>query len=213
MAGTDRKRVSRFGLDTVLGSGEEGDLAVAADGTGVSGVAGRYAIALYDLADEKGALDAVAGDLAALQKLIDESDDFRRFIKSPVLSRGDQSKGIAAISEKAQLAPLTRQFLGLVAANRRLFALPGMITGYQEILADRRGKAAAHVTSAAPLDDTQRTSLIEALKKSVGRNVDIVTKVDPSILGGLIVKVGSRMVDSSIKSQLQRLKLAMKGVG
>jgi F-type H+-transporting ATPase subunit delta len=165
------------------------------------------------LADEKGAIDAVAGDLSSLQKMIDDSEDFRRFIKSPVLSRTDQSKGIAAIAEKAQLSPLTHKFLGLVAANRRLSALPGAIAGFRAILAERRGQATAQVTSAAPLSDGQVASLVEALKKAVGRNVDIVSKVDPSILGGLIVKVGSRMVDSSLKSKLQRLKLAMKGVG
>ena len=184
-----------------------------ADDVRVSGVAARYASALYDLADEKGALDAVAGDLAALQQMFDGSDDFRRFIKSPVISRDDQSKGIAALAAKAQLSPLAHKFLGLLAVNRRLFALPGVIAGFRAILADRRGEATAQVTSAAPLSDSQTTALIEALKKAIGRKVDIATKVDPSILGGLIVKVGSRMVDSSLKSKLQRLKLAMKGVG
>jgi len=186
---------------------------VPADGVGVSGVAARYASALYELADEKGAIDAVAADLTTLQKMVDESDDFRRFIKSPVFSRADQSKGIAALAEKAQLSPLTLKFLGLLASNRRLSALPGAIVGFRAILAERRGQATAQVTSAAPLSAGQTSSLAEALKKSIGRNVDIVSKVDPSILGGLIVKVGSRMVDSSLKSKLQRLKLAMKGVG
>jgi F-type H+-transporting ATPase subunit delta len=186
---------------------------VATEVARASGVSGRYAAALYDLANEKGALDAVADDLASLQKMIDESDDFRRFIKSPVISRADQSKSIAAIADKAQLGPITRNFLGLVAQNRRLFALPGMIAGYRAILADRRGHTPAHVTSAAPLSDSQHMSLADALKKSVGRTVDITAKVDPAILGGLIVRVGSRMVDSSLRSKLQRLKLAMKGVG
>jgi len=186
---------------------------VATDVAGVSGVSGRYANALYDLADEQGVLDAVAGDLASLQKMIDDSDDFRRFIKSPILSRADQAKGINAIIDKAQLSPTTKKFLGLVAQNRRLFALPGMIKGYRMILAQRRGQATAEVTSAAPLSDSQRMSLTDSLKKSVGKSVDIVSKVDPSILGGLIVRVGSRMVDSSLRSKLQRLKLAMKGVG
>ena len=183
------------------------------DAAGVSNVAGRYAAALYELADDRGAVDAVAADLSTLQKMFEDSDDFRRFIKSPILTRADQSKGIGAIAEKSQLSPLTRQFLGLVAANRRLFALPGMIAGFRAILADRRGQATAQVTSAAPLNDNQTASLIDALKKAIGRNVDIIAKVDPSILGGLIVRVGSRMVDSSLKSKLQRLKLAMKGVG
>ena len=184
-----------------------------ADDVRVSGVAGRYASALYDLADEKGALDAVAADLTALQKMIDESDDFRRFLKSPVISRIEQSKAMAAIADKAQLSPISLKFLGLLAANRRLFALIGVIAGFRAILAERRGEATAQVTSAAPLSDAQTASLIEALKKAVGRNVGIATQIDPSILGGLIVKVGSRMVDSSLKSKLQRLKLSMKGVG
>jgi F-type H+-transporting ATPase subunit delta len=179
----------------------------------VSGVSARYAQALYDLADDKGAIDAVAADLTSLQKMIADSEDFKRFIKSPIIGRNEQSKAIAAIAEKAQFSPLAHKFLGLLAANRRLFALPDIITGFRQILADRRGQATAQVTSAAPLTDAQTTSLIEALKKSVGRNVDIISKVDPSILGGLIVKVGSRMVDSSLKSKLNRLKLVMKGVG
>ncbi len=184
-----------------------------ADASGVGNVAGRYAAALYDLADEKGALDTVAADLAALQAMIGASDDFRRFIKSPIISRAEQSKGIAALADKAQLSPIVRQFLGLVAANRRLFVLDEMIRGFNAILADRRGDASAEVTAAAPLSDSQTMALTEALKKSLGRNVQIVTKVDPSILGGLVVKAGSRMVDSSIKSKLQRLKLSLKGVG
>jgi F-type H+-transporting ATPase subunit delta len=186
---------------------------VPADASGVGNVAQRYAAALYDLADEKGALDIVAADLNSLQAMIDASDDFRRFIKSPVINRTEQSKGIAALAEKAQLSPIARQFLGLVSANRRLFALDQMIRGYNAILADRRGHAAAEVTAAAPLSDSQAMALKDALSKTVGRNVQVVTKVDPSILGGLIVRVGSRMVDSSIKSKLQRLKLALKGVG
>lgn len=186
---------------------------MAAEAEGVSGVAARYAAALYDLADEQGALDAVAADLKGLSGLISDSEDFRRFIKSPVLSRTDQGKGIGAIADKAGLKPLTRKFLGLVAANRRLFALPGMINGFLAILAKRRGEVTAEVTSASTLSDAQSASLIAALKQTVGRAVALTTKVDPTILGGLIVKVGSRMVDSSLKSKLQRLKLVMKGVG
>lgn len=139
---------------------------MATDVAGASGVSGRYASALYDLADEKGALDAVAADLANLQSMIDESDDFRRFIKSPILSRADQSKGVNAIVEKAQLSPITKKFLGLAAQTRRLSALPGMIRGFREILAERRGQAAAEVTSAAPLSDSQRMSGLLISSKS-----------------------------------------------
>jgi F-type H+-transporting ATPase subunit delta len=186
---------------------------VAAEADGVSGLAARYASALYDLADEQGALDAVAADLKALQALIADSDDFRRFIKSPVMSRADQGKGIAAIGGRAGLKSLTMKFLGLVAANRRLFALPGMIKGFLSILAQRCGELTAEVVSATKLSDAQTASLIATLKQSAGRTVALTAKVDPSILGGLIVRLGSRMIDSSIKSKLQRLKLVMKGVG
>ena len=177
------------------------------------GLAARYATALYELADEQKALDTVAGDLKSLQKMIDESEDFRRFIKSPVFSRGDQAKAINALAEKATLSALTQKFLGLVAANRRLFVLPSMIAAYLEMLATNRGEVTAEVISAIQLSDAQTSAITVALKQTAGRTVSLTSKIDPSILGGLIVRVGSRMVDSSIKSKLQRLKLAMKGVG
>ena len=182
---------------------------MAAHGAGVGGLAARYASALYDLADEQAAID----DLNTLKAMLGHSEDFARFIKSPVLSRDDQSRGIAAIASAAQVSALTQKFLGLVARNRRLFALPGMIQGFLEILAERRGQQTAEVTSAVALTDAQISALSSALKASGGRTVAVSTKIDPSILGGLIVRVGSRMVDSSLKSQLQRLKLVMKGVG
>ena len=186
---------------------------MAAHGAGVGGLAARYASALYDLADEESAIDTVAADLNALKAMLGHSEDFARFIKSPVLSRDDQSKGIAAIASASQLSALTQKFLGLVARNRHLFSLPGMIQGFLEILAERRGQQTAEVTSAVALTDAQIAALSTALKASGGRTVTVSTKIDPSILGGLIVRVGSRMVDSSLKSQLQRLKLVMKGVG
>lgn len=186
---------------------------MAGDGSGASGLAARYASALYELADEKGALDTVAADLGSLKKMIDSSDDMRRFIKSPVLSRADQTKGIAALAGAAQISALTQQFLGLVARNRRLFALPGMIAGFLEILAERRGQSTAEVTSAVPLSEAQVNAIAAAIRSTGGRTITVSTKIDPSILGGLIVRAGSRMIDSSLKSKLQRLKLAMKGVG
>lgn len=176
-------------------------------------MAARYASALYDLADESGAIDAVAKDLEGLDALIHDSDDFSRFIKSPVLSREEQAKGITAVAAQAGLNDNTQKFLGLVASNRRLFALPDMIKAFQAILAARRGLVTADVTSAAELTDAQSQSLADSLKAAVGTSVTITKKVDPSLLGGLIVRVGSRMVDSSLKSKLQRLKLSMKGVG
>jgi F-type H+-transporting ATPase subunit delta len=182
-----------------------------ADRTG--GLAERYAAALYELADEQSALDTVAADLKSIRSMINDSDDFRRFIKSPVLSRADQAKAIKALAEKAQLSALTQKFLGLAAANRRLFALPSVIAAYLDLLATRRGEVSAEVTSAVALNDAQTSAIAAALKQTVGRTVSLSSKIDASILGGLIVRVGSRMVDSSVKSKLQRLKLAMKGVG
>ena len=130
-----------------------------------------------------------------------------------MLSREDQSKGIAAISAKAGLTDITQKFLGLVASNRRLFALADMIRSFQAILAARRGQVTAEITAATELTDAQSQSLAASLKAAVGTAVSVTTKVDPTILGGLVVRVGSRMVDSSLKSKLQRLKLSMKGVG
>ena len=179
----------------------------------MGGLAARYASALYDLADESNSIDAVAADLEGLKSLIDDSDDFSRFIKSPVLSREDQAKGIAAIAAKASLTDISQKFLGLVASNRRLFALPDMIRAFQAILAARRGQMTAEVTAASELSEAQSQSLADSLKAAVGTAVSVTTKVDPTILGGLIVRVGSRMVDSSLKSKLQRLKLSMKGTG
>lgn len=186
---------------------------MVSDGAGISGLPARYASALFDLADDANAIDGVSADLDGLSALINDSDDFMRFIKSPVLSREDQAKGIAAIASQAGLNAITQKFLGLVASNRRLFALPDMIRAFQALLAARRGLVTADVTAATELTDAQSQSLSESLKAAVGTSVTMTTKVDPSLLGGLIVRVGSRMVDSSLKSKLQRLKLSMKGVG
>jgi F-type H+-transporting ATPase subunit delta len=185
---------------------------VASTGKGVSGLADRYGAALFDLADERKALDGVAGDLRTLRALIGESGDLRRLIRSPVLSREEQGKAIAAIAQRAQLSPLAGNFLGLLARNRRLFALPDMIESYLRRLAERRGEVTAQVLTAQELTPAQRDAVDEQLRKAVGRKVAVDIRVDPSLLGGLVVKVGSRMVDASLKSKLHRLQLAMKGV-
>lgn len=185
---------------------------MAAQAKGVSGLAERYAAALFDLADERKALDAVAGDLQGLRVLLRDSADLRRLVRSPVLSRQAQGKGIAALAEAARLSPLTRNFLGLLAQNRRLFALPEMIEGYLRRLAEARGEVTAHVVSAQELSAPQREAVNEQLRKAVGRKVAVDIEIDPSLLGGLIVRVGSRMVDASLRSKLNRLQLAMKGV-
>lgn len=185
---------------------------MASEASGVSGLAGRYAKALFDLADERKELDQVAADLTQLRGMIHESADLSRLMKSPVLSRADQAKAIAAVADGAGFSQLTKNFLGLAAQNRRLFAVPGMIEGFLAILADRRGEVTAQVTAAQELSAAQLEAVNEQLKKAVGRKVSVDVRVDPSLLGGLIVKVGSRMVDASLRSKLQRLQLAMKGV-
>lgn len=177
----------------------------------VSGLAGRYATALYDLADNGKKIDEVAADLSALGRMIDESDDLRRLVQSPVMSRDDQTKAISALVLKAGMQDLTQKFVGTVAQNRRLFVLRQMISAFQAYLAERRGQATAEVTSASELSEQQRSALSDALKSAMGTSVSVETKVDPSLLGGLVVKVGSRMIDTSLRTKLSRLRLAMKG--
>lgn len=180
---------------------------------GATGLSGRYAMALFDLAEENKALDAVADDLKGLDAMIKESSDLDRLIKSPVISRSEQSRALAALIEKAGMNDLTAKFVGLVAQNRRLFALPGIIRAYLDIIAGRRGEVTAQVISAKKLTEKQLSALTASLKKAVGGNVAVEPEVDPELLGGLVVRVGSRMVDSSLKTKLSHLRLAMKGVG
>jgi F-type H+-transporting ATPase subunit delta len=186
---------------------------LAGESTGVSGLAERYAAALFELADERRTLDEVAGDLRELRTLLAGSGDLMRLVRSPVLSRAEQGKAIEAIAAQARLSKITCDFLAIVARNRRLFAVPAMIAAYLEKLAERRGEVTAEVTAAQPLSETQQTSLGDQLRRVVGSRVAIDVKVDPSLLGGMIVKIGSRMVDGSLKGQLQRLQLSMKGIG
>jgi len=179
----------------------------------MAGLAERYAAALYELADEGKALDRVAADLRSLAKALDDSADLTRLIRSPVLGRQDQGRAIQAILDKMGADALTAKFLGLVAQNRRLFALPAMIRAYLAELARRRGEIAAEVTSAQALSAAEADAVTAALRQAVGAKVTVETRVDPSLLGGMVVRVGSRMVDSSLKTKLQKLELAMKGLG
>ena len=179
----------------------------------MSGLASRYAKALFELAEEAKALDAVAGDLRGLKAMLAESDALTRLVRSPVLGRAEQGRAIDAVLDKAGAAPLTRRFVGVVAANRRLFALPGMIGAFLDELARRRGEMTAQVTAAHALSDAQTRALTDQLKKSVGAKVSVDVSVDPSLLGGLVVRIGSRMIDSSLRTKLSKLQLAMKGVG
>ncbi len=186
---------------------------MASDTTGVTGLAGRYATALFELAEEQNALDLVAEDVRTLAALIDGNDELSRMVRSPVISRSAQGAAMDAILASAGASNLTRKFVGLTSANRHLFVLMDIINGYLMILAGRRGELTADVTSAQQLNDKQAQDLLDVLKRSVGGNVSLNTKVDPNLLGGLIVKVGSRMVDSSLNTKLQQLRLAMRGVG
>lgn len=176
----------------------------------LTGVAGRYAQALFALASDEGALDIVESDLKTLRAAIHGSDDFRAFLKSPVYDAAEKSGAILAIADKAGLSPTTRNFLGLIGANRRLFHLDAMIASFFARLATHRGEVTAEATSAAPLSEDQLKRLRGEIEGVVGKAVNITTKVDPSLLGGLIVKVGSTMIDSSLRTKLNRLKSQLK---
>ncbi len=179
--------------------------------TPVSEIAKRYANALFDLADEQGLLDTVAGDLARIISAVDESTDLQRVLRSPVLDRDAQGKALKAILEAMEVSELTRNFVGLIAQNRRLFALTAMIDGFLSELARRRGEITAEVTAAKPLTDAQIKSLQDTLQNSIGGKVTVAPQVDPGLIGGLIVRVGSQMVDTSLRTQLNKMQLAMKG--
>ncbi len=186
---------------------------MAADSSGATGLAGRYATALFELAEYDKQLDEVASDLQQLGAMIDDSNDLARLIKSPVISRDDQIKAMDAISDQAGFSTLTKNFVGVVAENRRLFALAGMIKAYQTLLATSRGEVNAEVVSAKALTEAQLAGIEDALKKAIGSKVQVDQKVDETLLGGLVVRVGSRMVDNSLKTKLQKMRLAMKGIG
>ena len=176
-------------------------------------MAGRYATALFDLAREQGKLEETEEALARLSASLDESEDLARLVRSPIFSADEQSAALAAISKQAGLPALAANFLQLLVKNRRLFALRDIITGFRKLSADHRGELTADVTSAVALSKTQADELKATLKAKTGKSITLVEKVDPAILGGLVVKVGSRMVDSSIRTKLQNLKYAMKEVG
>jgi F-type H+-transporting ATPase subunit delta len=184
---------------------------VASDNKG--GIAERYAMALFELAEEKGELDRVAADLRNLRAMLSESMDFRRMCASPVIGLAAKGRAVAGLAKRADLSQATSNFLGVLAHNGRLIVLPATIGAFLELLATKRGELTAHVTSAARLADPQVTSIVAALKRGLGRAVAVETAVDAKLLGGLVVQVGSRMLDGSIKTKLQRLSLAMKGTG
>jgi F-type H+-transporting ATPase subunit delta len=179
----------------------------------VSGIAGRYASALFDLARDRRALDDVARDLASVEAMIAESADLARLVRSPVISREDQGRAMLAILAAAGIGDLVTRFVGLVARNRRLFTLVNMIDAYRRLYADHRGEISADVTSARPLSDDQVGRIRQQLASAAGREVSVSTSVDPALLGGLVVRLGSRMIDSSLRTKIQNLQLSMKEVG
>lgn len=179
----------------------------------VSGVAERYASAFFDLARDESVIDDIESDFRTIEGMLDASADFRRLIESPVFSAEDQERAIAAVAEKAALRTLARNFLRLVAKNRRLFALPSIIKAFHEMAARHRGEVTAEVTSAHALGDGQVAALKGALKAKLGKDVTLHARVNPAILGGLIVKVGSRMIDTSLRTRLMTVRTQLKEVG
>ncbi|MEP9378596.1 F0F1 ATP synthase subunit delta [Aquabacter sp. CN5-332] len=178
----------------------------------VSGMAGRYATALFELADEAGSIDAVKADMDKLTAVISESADFARLVKSPVFSAEEQEKAVAAVLGALGISGLAANFVKLVAQNRRLFALPAIIKSYLALVAAKRGEVTAQVTVAEPLSESHTAALKQALVEKTGKDVGLDVTVDPSILGGLIVQLGSRMVDASLKTKLNSIRHSMKEV-
>lgn len=179
----------------------------------ISGMAGRYATALFDLALENNAVDSIAADLDRFEALIAQSPDLARLVRSPVFAADEQTRALSAVLDRAGLTGIAANFLKVVASNRRLFAVRDMIRGYRALVAQRRGKVTAQVTVAEALGETHLTSIKDALKSVTGKDVDIDVRIEPSIIGGLIVKLGSRMVDASLKAKLNSIRHAMKEVG
>jgi len=182
-----------------------------ANDTAEGGLAGRYALALFELAEEQKAVDAVSADLASLRKAMESSADLKRLVKSPVFSAEDHAKALKAILEKMGANALTIKFLLLLASKRRLSPLAGIIKSYESLVAKSRGETEAEVTAARALSDSEIADLKSALKAKLGKEPRLHSKIDPTLLGGLVVKVGSRMIDSSLRTKLDGLRAAMKG--
>lgn len=174
-------------------------------------LSGRYATALFELAREKGAIDTVESSLGAVKQALADSAEFAALTSSPLIARNDAASGVAAAAKAMKLDSLTANFLGVLAQNRRLAALPGIVRDFRTLAARHRGEMSADVVSAHPLSPAQVTALKAQLRERVGRDVNVDLSVDPSLLGGLVVKIGSQMIDSSIKTRLNSLAHAMKG--
>jgi F-type H+-transporting ATPase subunit delta len=191
----------------------QADQAVAGEDATVSGMAGRYATALFELALEQNAIDRVRTDLDGFDALIAGNPDLLRVVRSPVFSSEEQEKAVVAVLARAGIGGLAANFIKLVAANRRLFAIRDMVRGFRALVARHRGEVSAQVTVAEPLSDQRLKDLKDALNAVTGKDVALDVKVDPTIIGGLIVKLASRMVDTSLRTKLNAIKHAMKEVG
>jgi len=191
----------------------EGEAALAAQNSVLTQIARPYASALFDLAKSENQLAQVETGLSDISSLIGESEDFSRYLRSPVISGDVKASALDALLGKAKVNPLVGNFLRIVARNGRLFALDQIIVAFRELAAADRGETTADVTSAAPLNGEQVKALAETLKSKLGKSVTLNQFVDPSLIGGLQVKVGSQMIDSSLKTKLAAMKIAMKEVG
>ena len=178
----------------------------------MAGMAGRYAAALFELAKDQRQIETVEADVKTFQAMLDSSEDLRRLVRSPVIPAGDQLHALTALLGKANISALTTNFFKLIARNRRLYAVADILKTFRALLARERGEVSADVATAHALTPEQMQILSDSLKASIGKNVQINTRVDANLLGGLIVKVGSRMIDSSLRTKLNNLKVAMKGI-
>jgi F-type H+-transporting ATPase subunit delta len=186
---------------------------VAAEDPSVSGVSGRYATALFELARDERAIDAVLLDLDNFNAMLDDSADLRRLVRSPVFSADMQVKALTVVLDRAGITGISANFLKVLTANRRLFAVSDVIRAFRALVAKFKGEASADVTVAEALSDKNLGALKTALKSVTGKDVALHVKVDPSIIGGLVLKLGSRMVDSSLRTKLNSIKHAMKEAG
>jgi len=188
-------------------------LVVVAENPSVSGVSGRYATALFELARDEKSIDAVKADLDAFDAMLADSADLKRLVRSPVFSSDTQVKALSAVLDKAGISGISANFLKVLTSNRRLFAVDQVIRAFRALVAKFKGEATADVTVAEQLSDKNLDALKTALKSVTGKDVSLNVNVDPSIIGGLVVKLGSRMVDSSLRTKLNSIKHAMKEAG
>lgn len=204
--------LSSVALDQIKRQNENREHKLAQSASSVAGIAERYAGALFELALGEKKLAPVEKDLARFDALIKGSDDLSRLVVSPIFAAEDQEKAIAAVLAKAKIGGLAGNFIRVIAKNRRLFIMPQMLSVFRRLIAEHKGEASADVTVAAKLAPAMKKELAAALKSSIGKSIAINEIIDPSILGGMIVKIGSRQVDSSLKTKLSSLKLALKEV-